>query len=104
MDEIFNFETTIEDESGHILDFIRIVKFSEIIGGEKGAFIDAVFEEEGWELQLIDDSKYPGYQVFFGRGVHVDNHYEYGFSYLYELDQVIAFAEDFYNFRKSLLE
>lgn len=104
MDEIFDFETIPEGEDSYILDFIRTVKFSEILDSEKGDFIDSVFEEEGWELQLIKDSDQPYYQVFFGRGVQVDNLYEYGFPHLYELDQVIGFAEDFYIFRKSLLE
>ena len=37
-----------------------------------------------------------GYQVYFGKGVQVDNLFEYGFPHLYDAEMVISFAEDFY--------
>lgn len=37
-----------------------------------------------------------GYQVFFGTGVQVDNLYEYGFPYLCDKDELLAFAKKFY--------
>lgn len=80
-----------------LLDIIERVKFADIIAGEVGIFMDTYFEQEGWELQLVYGANgATGYQTFFGEEVSVDNHYQYGFSYLYDLEDVIAFANDFY--------
>jgi hypothetical protein len=83
---------------------IRIVKFSEIMEGEKGEYIDKILEEEKWELQILQNGDCEGYQLFLGEGIQVDNQFEYGFPHLYELDDVLAFAEQFYDYRKSLTE
>lgn len=75
----------------------KIVKFSEIMNNVVGNFIDEYYAKEGWELQFIRTADgTTGYQTFFGKGVSVDNNYEYGFPYLYGLDEVIDFAESFY--------
>ena len=80
-----------------LLDIIDRVKFVDIIAGEVGTFMDAYFEQEGWELQLVyGENGTTGYQTFFGEDVSVDNHYQYGFSFLYDLEDVVAFANDFY--------
>ena len=97
----------VETEASNKLScpqMIRIVKFSEIIEGEVGEYIDRILEEEKWELQYLQNGESEGYQLFLGEGVYVDNRFEYGFPYLYELDDVISFAEHFYEYRQSLSE
>ena len=91
----------IEEVSACRMEVIEVVRFSDIMNPAIGAFMDEYFKKEGWELQLVKayGGNGSGYQVFFGPGVQVDNHYEYGFSYLYELEDVIAFAENFYDSR-----
>lgn len=100
-----NNETKVAFESENELptmDVIRVVKFSEFMDKVVGNFMDEYYAKEGWELQLIraDDGD-AGYQTFFGKGVWVDNYEEYGFRYLYDLEEVIGFAENFYESRCS---
>lgn len=84
------------------LEVINVVKFSDFMVPAIGRFMDDYFEKEGWELQYVKgDCGCTGYQVFFGSGVQVDNNYEYGFPYLYDCDEVVAFAEYFYIHRSA---
>ena len=100
-----NNETKVALESENELltmDVIRVVKFSEFMDEVVGNFMDEYYAKEGWELQLIRGRDGDiGYQTFFGKGVCVDNYEEYGFRYLYDLEDVIGFAENFYKFRSS---
>lgn len=81
---------------------IKAINFTDIVGPRVGNFLDEYFSEKGWELQYVQGyDGAEGYQVFFGKGVQVDNNYEYGFPFLYDLDEVKNFAESFY-FRKSI--
>ena len=76
---------------------INKVSFEELLPGSKGSVLDSYFKKEGWELQLWVTDKSVGYQVYFGAGVQVDNNFEYGFQYLYDKDEAVAFANDFYD-------
>jgi len=78
---------------------IKAVKFSDLLPDPAGAALDAHFDRNGWELQLWDNGESSGYQVFFGKGVQVDQHMEYGFPYLYGADELLAFALEFYQKR-----
>lgn len=69
-----------------------IASFSSLLHNHVGVALDKHFEKNGWILQRSEG----GYQVFFGKGVQVDNHYEYGFPYLYDQNELIAFANEFY--------
>lgn len=72
--------------------------FSELIPGSIGESLDAHFAKRGWKLltrQTGSDGA-SGYQVFFGEGVQVDNLYEYGFPYLYDKEELLSFARDFF--------
>ena len=72
--------------------------FSELIPGSIGERLDTHFAKRGWKLvtrQSGSDGA-AGYQVFFGEGVQVDNRYEYGFPYLYDREELLSFARDFY--------
>ena len=102
--ELYNdFEfSDIADLDAH-LEVIKVVSFSEIIAGEIGEYIDTYFDSEGWELQLVCNFHgNRGYQVFFGRDVYVDGYYQYGFPYLFDLNDVVEFALDFYQFKKII--
>lgn len=71
-------------------------KFSELIPGPIGDNLDLYFNKNGWKLERWEEGDKAGYQVFFGKNVQVDNQFEYGFPYLFDKDDVIAFANDFY--------
>lgn len=75
----------------------RPITFSELVGGKMGDDLDAHFKNKAWELQEWTNDSSTGYQVFFGTGVQVDNLYEYGFPYLYDKEELVSFARDFYN-------
>lgn len=73
------------------------VKFANMLPGYMGKQLDSHFENNGWQLQKWDNGKDVGYQVYFGTGVQVDNLYEYGFPYLYDQEELLLFAESFYD-------
>lgn len=75
---------------------VRTVKFSSLCPEPVGSGIDQHFENNNWKLLCFDKDDFTGYQVFFGEDVQVDNNYEYGFPYLYEEDELLAFANEFY--------
>lgn len=75
---------------------IKPIRFSDVFPGATSDALDAHFKEQGWELQVWDTASGPGYQVYFGEGVQVDNLYEYGFPHLFEKEDLRAFAENFY--------
>lgn len=70
-----------------------LVTFSSLLHNDVGAALDAHFREKGWKLLQIKGD----YQVYFGKGVQVDNSYEYGFSHLLPLEALLVFADEFYN-------
>lgn len=74
----------------------KVIQFCDLIPGPVGQELDAHFKNKNWELQSWDTGSSSGYQVFFGEGVQVDNLFEYGFPYLYEKDELLTFAQDFY--------
>lgn len=86
------------------MNVIQIVKFTDIIGEKYGGFIDTYFAQEGWQLLMVECDGLGGYQVFFGPGVQVDNNYEYGFPYVFDLAEVKAFAKDFYTKRNIKID
>lgn len=80
---------------------IRPVKFVDLVQSEKAERLDAYLQINGWQLQRWDRKtalpipdikdkfgkqviceEQPGYQIFFGKGIQVDNHYEYQFPFL----------------------
>ena len=71
-------------------------KFSELIAGPIGDKLDLHFNKNGWKLERWEEGETSGYQVFFGKNVQVDNQFEYGFPYLFDKEEVIAFAKNFY--------
>lgn len=75
---------------------ISKIKFSELLQNEIGESLDRHFAKNGWALQRWDDGQEVGYQVYFGKGEQVDNHYEYGFPYLFDQAEVEEFASTFY--------
>lgn len=86
---------------GVFLDHInkKRVVFSSLLPEPVGAALDSHFEKHGWELQAWDTGNAQGYQIYFGAGVQVDNNYEYGFPYLYDKEELLAFAKGFYESR-----
>ena len=78
---------------------VRKTTFASLIPAPIGTDIDAIFEKEKWELQEWHKCDGIYYQVYFGTGVQVDNYYEYGFPYLYDIHQLTDFAWNFYRFR-----
>ena len=77
----------------------EIILFSSLMSDPAGSAMDLHFEKNGWELQAWDTGTAQGYQIFFGKGVQVDNNYEYGFPYLYDKEELLEFAEGFYESR-----
>lgn len=73
----------------------RIVSFTTLFPGEMGEKLDEYFSVRGWNLEYRP--AVAGYQVFFGKGVQVDNQYEYGFPYSYCREELTAFATRLYN-------
>lgn len=71
-------------------------KFEHLMPGFIGHELDVHFAKNGWKLERWEAPNSSGYQVFFGENVQVDNNFEYGFPYLFDKEEVIAFAEDFY--------
>ncbi|WP_432353273.1 hypothetical protein [Anaerotruncus rubiinfantis] len=79
---------------------IHKIKFSDLIPSTVGKRLDQYFEKNGWVLQQwLEDGQPPGYQVYFGERVQVDNQFEFGFSYLYSREETISFARIFHNDR-----
>lgn len=73
------------------------VKFADLFQEPFAKALDAHFARQGWELQArtVDDGS-PGYMVYFGEGVQVDNRFEHGFDYLVDKDELEGFARHFY--------
>lgn len=86
---------------GFLLDNIKkeVITFASLLPEPVGSKIDLHFKKNGWELQAWDTGSAKGYQIFFGSGVQVDNNYEYGFPYLYDKEELLAFAQGFYGSR-----
>lgn len=86
---------------GIFLDHIKKnhISFSSLLPEPMGSALDLHFEKRGWELQAWDTGNAQGYQIYFGAGVQVDNYYEYGFPYLYDKEELLAFAKAFYESR-----
>lgn len=70
--------------------------FSKLIPSPFGKLLDKHFAKNNWALVRRTVHGDIGYQVYFGKGVQVDNLFEYGFPNLYDEEMVISFAEDFY--------
>lgn len=70
--------------------------FSKLIPSPIGKALDEHFAKNNWALVRRTVHGDIGYQVYFGKGVQVDNLFEYGFPHLYDEEMVISFAEDFY--------
>ncbi len=75
---------------------MNAIRFTDVMPRVMGEKLDAYFAENGWQLQAWDTNGSVGYQVYFGKGVQVDNHFEYGFPYLYDIDELQGFAEGLY--------
>ena len=75
----------------------EVVLFSSLLPTPMGTQLDELFHQRSWQLQRwVSEEGTPGYQVYYGPGVQVDNHYEYGFPYLYEEAELLSFAFGFY--------
>lgn len=75
----------------------EIILFASLLPPPMGTQLDALFRQRGWQLQRwVPEGNAPGYQVYFGPGVQVDNHYEYGFPYLYDEVELLSFAHGVY--------
>lgn len=85
---------------GGILLIIQRIKFYDLIPSTVGKQLDRYFEKRGWALQQwLEEGRSPGYQVYFGKGVQVDNRLEFGFPYLYSTEETVSFACNFYNIK-----
>ena len=90
-------KTSVDSQVATKTDYmVQSIKFSDLLPGTIGKELDLFFEKNNWVLQSWKADKTQGYQVFFGEGVQVDNNYEYGFPYLFEKDELITFANNFY--------
>lgn len=93
-------QTVLHCIIGGISLIIHKIKFSDLIPSTVGKRLDQYFEKNGWVLQQwLEDGQPPGYQVYFGERVQVDNQFEFGFSYLYSREETISFARIFHNDR-----
>lgn len=61
--------------------------------------LEEILKKEKWELvKNIDEySEEIGYQLYFGKGVQVDNNYEYGFPHLLNKDDTYKELERLIN-------
>ena len=75
----------------------EVVLFSSLLPPPMGTQLDGLFLKRGWQLQRwVSEGGTSGYQIYFGPGVQVDTHYEYGFPYLYDEAELLSFAFGFY--------
>lgn len=97
---ILEFEVIDQNSMPPLLRLVKRVTFTELIEDARiGPAVDRYFERHGWDLRIVrtvSKTAEEGYQVYFGKGVQVDNNFEYGFPYLYEEADVIAFAKIFF--------
>ena len=80
-----------EDEKGRE-DFTKTaVRFTDIAQADPGraAMLDKHFELNSWQLQRWENGESSGYNIYFGEGVQVDNHYEYLSPYLLEEGELL---------------
>lgn len=73
----------------------KFIKFTDVFPGIMGEKLDQYFDKQGWKLEYRP--AIVGYQVFFGKGVQVDNNYEYGFPYSYTKEELSVFANYLYS-------
>ena len=53
----------------------EVVLFSSLLPPPTGTQLDELFLKRGWQLQRwVSEGGTPGYQIYFGPGVQVDNH------------------------------
>ena len=76
---------------------IHIITFRSLLTDPMAGALDAYFETHGWVLQQWITNGETLYQIYLGKGVQVDNCYEYAFPHLYEFEALRDFAEAFYN-------
>lgn len=76
-------------------DGFQEVKFVDLFDAPRCAAVDRHFESKGWKLVEKKHDTGVGYQVFFGKGVQIDNFFEFAFPHLLEKEWIVASAEDF---------
>lgn len=115
----FTLEKFAQDkEKGYILDykvidpasmppqlsFVKKVLFANLLENTSiGNAVDNYFKRHGWTLYIASNGKGEGYQVYFGRGVQVDNMVEWGLPHLFEESEIISFGNEFF-FKKVCTE
>jgi len=75
---------------------IHAITFRSLLSDPMASALDTYFETRGWALQQWVSSGETLYQIYLGKGVQVDNCYEYAFPHLYEFEALQDFAEAFY--------
>lgn len=79
------------------LSFVKKVLFASLLGNTSiGNAVDNYFDRHGWGLYVVSNGRNEGYQVYFGKGVQVDNNFEWGFPHLYEEADVVTFGREFF--------
>lgn len=86
------------------LDYISVNLLSEFKDLNNVLFLDYILKKEKWKL-IKNINKYSGevgYQLYFGKGIQVDNNYEYGFSHLLDKENTYKELERFINYRMEM--
>jgi hypothetical protein len=79
------------------LSLVKKVLFATLLENTFiGNAIDSYFKRHGWGLYIVSNGQREGYQVFFGKGIQVDNSYEWGFPHLYDELDVVNFGCEFF--------
>jgi len=71
---------------------IRAIKFADIIANKTSKKLDCFFEMNGWQLQEWSRDGFLGYNIFYGKGIQVNNRFEYEFPYLFSKEELINCA------------
>lgn len=79
------------------LSFVKKAQFAILLPNTSiGNAVDNYFARHGWSLYTVSNGRDEGYQVYFGKGVQVDNLFEWGLPHLYDEAEIIRFGNEFF--------
>lgn len=80
-------------------DYVSVDILEEFPELDNVYYLYKIFEENHWELLKNNENNESFYQLFFGKGVQVDNMYEYGFAHLLNKEDTIKELDRFIKYR-----
>lgn len=79
------------------LSFIKKMQFANLLENTSiGNAVDNYFARHGWSLYTVSNGRDEGYQVYFGKGVQVDNNFEWGLPHLHDEAEIVSFGNEFF--------